>query len=295
MPQELHALRDRFRTPGVTFDDTSQGLTHATITTRAATARLYLHGAHVTHYQPAGAAPVLFMSERSFYQPGKPIRGGVPLIFPWFGPHPTDLNEPAHGWARTSPWILDHVIREDDDTTTLALSLTAHHYALTYTVRVGRELSMQLAVHNTGPSATTFEEALHTYLAVADVRRVRVEGLDGRSYLDKMDGGSRKTQAGPIAITGETDRVYVDTPDAVTVDDPLAGRRLVVSKESSATTVVCNPWVEKAKRMADFGDDEWPRMLCVETANAAENAVMLPAGGRHTLRATLQVEPVSRQ
>lgn len=287
MPANLETLRSRFPSPGVTIDHDTHGLTHVALTTRAATARLYLQGAHVTHYQPTGAAPVLFVSDRSLFAPGKPIRGGVPLVFPWFGPHPTDATQPAHGWARTSEWELQQVTH-DDDRTTVSLSLAKEPFRLTFTARVGTTLGMELQVHNAGERPATFEEALHTYLAVGDVRQVRIDGLDGRAYLDKVDGGRRKTQSGPIAITGETDRVYLDTPDTVTVNDPRANRTIAVEKEGSATTVVWNPWVEKAKRMADFGDDEWPRMLCIETANAADNALTLAPGARHTMRATLR-------
>jgi glucose-6-phosphate 1-epimerase len=146
---------------------------------------------------------------------------------------------------------------------------------------------MELSIQNTGAAPVTFEEALHTYLAVSDVRQARVEGLSGRDYLDKVDGMKRKTQSGPITITGETDRVYLDTPDTVTIQDPAAGRRITVSKERSASTVVWNPWLEKSKKMPDFGDYEWPRMLCVETANVAENALTLAPGARHVMRATV--------
>jgi glucose-6-phosphate 1-epimerase len=289
MPDDLRSLQLRFPSPGVTFGQDASGLIHLTLSTRAAKVKLYLQGAHLTHYQPAGSAPVLFTSAHSLYQPGKAIRGGVPIVFPWFGPHPTDANQPAHGWARTSEWTLDDVRVDASGIATASLSLVVNPYSLGFTVRAGASLEMELDVHNTGDAATRFEEALHTYLAVADVRQVRVEGLDGRDYLDKVDAGRRRTQSGPITVTGETDRVYLNTPDTVTIHDTTAGRWIAVSKENSATTVVWNPWIEKAMRTSDFGDDEWPRMLCIETANAAENAIVLPPGGRHTMRAKVQV------
>jgi glucose-6-phosphate 1-epimerase len=286
MPDDVRSLQSRFGSPGVTFGQDPSGLIHLTLATRSATARLYLQGAHLTHYQPAGRDPVLFTSAHSHYQPGKAIRGGVPIVFPWFGPHPTDPKQPAHGWARTSVWDLDHAAVDGTGTAAVTLSLAVEPFALRYTVRAGATLDMELEVHNTGRATVPFEEALHTYLSVADVRQVGIEGLDGRDYLDKVDGGRRKTQRGPITVTSETDRVYLDTPDTVTVHD--AGRRIVVSKRDSVTTVVWNPWLEKAKRLPDFGDDEWPRMICIETANAAENAVMLQPGGRHTMRARVE-------
>jgi glucose-6-phosphate 1-epimerase len=117
-----------------------------------------------------------------------------------------------------------------------------------------------------------------------------VEGLSLCDYIDKVDGMKRKKQSGPVAITSETDRVYLDTNDIVTVHDEAAGRRLCVSKSGSASTVLWNPWVEKAKKMPDFGDDEWPRMLCVETANVADNAVALAPGATHVMQALVRLE-----
>ena len=155
---------------------------------------------------------------------------------------------------------------------------------------VGAALEMALEVVNTSPGDIRFEEALHTYLAVGDISRTTIDGLAGRTFIDKVDKAQRKTQpTGAFALNGETDRVYLDTPDTVTVNDGANGRKLVVSKSGSASTVVWNPWTAKAKAMADFGDDEWPGMLCIETANAADNAVTLAPGARHTMRATIAV------
>jgi glucose-6-phosphate 1-epimerase len=292
MSAELDELRSRFAIPGVvSIDPGAHGMPRVTVTAPAAEAHVYLHGAHVTHYRPRGGTPVLFLSNESHFAPDKPIRGGVPVIFPWFGPHPADPTKPAHGWARTRPWTLRNVT-EGADRGGVGLTLSLGQidgFALTCRVRVGPELRLELEVQNVGHAPLKFGEALHTYLAVSDVRQARVEGLDGRAYLDKVDGMKRKTQSGPVTITGETDRVYLDTPEEVTVHDPGAGRRLTVSKEGSASTVVWNPWVEKAKKLPDFGDDEWPRMLCVETANVAENAVTIAPGRRHVMRALVRV------
>jgi len=299
MPDDLGSLRTRYAFQDVvTFWSYPSGLVLANIAAPEGSALLFLQGGHVVSFEPGRLRPVLFTSAHSQFAPGKAIRGGVPVIFPWFGPHPTRADLPAHGFARTLPWHLATILPPTAEGAGLTLTLHSsdetrglwpHDFALHYTVLVGRTLDLSLEVHNTGDAPFTFEEALHTYLSVRDVRQISVEGLDGREYLDKVDEGRRKTQSGPITITGETDRVYLNTPDTVTVDDADARRRIVVSKENSATTVVWNPWVEKAKRLVDFGDDEWPRMICIETANAAENAVILPPGGRHILRARVEV------
>jgi glucose-6-phosphate 1-epimerase len=286
--------------PGViTLETGNGGLPRLAITTERAEAHIYLHGAHVTHYQPRRTPqPVLWMSAKSLFEPGKAIRGGVPLIFPWFGPHATDKSLPAHGFARTQPWLpvttshdngrasVTLELRPNDDTR----KLWPHEFEARYTVTVAPDaLDLALEIRNLSAAPFTFEEAFHTYLTVGDVRRTELTGLGGRTFLDKMDAAARKTQSGPIRFTGETDRVYVDTPDAVTVNDPVLGRTITVAKDASLATVIWNPWIEKAKRMADFGDDEWPAMVCVETANCADHVVTLASGESHVMRAKISM------
>ena len=296
---DLNTLRQRFTIPGaVEVNEGPGGLPRVLVTTPAASAEVYLHGAHVTRFEPAGEQPVLFVSGRSHFAEGKPIRGGVPVIFPWFGPNAADPALPAHGFVRTRRWELAAAEQEPDGT--IALRLTAgpdgrtremwpREFALAFTVRVGRSLSMSLGVRNADDKPFRFEAALHTYLAVSDVRRVAIDGLGGREYLDKTAGGARRRQAdGPFGIAGETDRLYLNTPDTVVVTDPAGSpaggpRVIAVSKQGSASTVVWNPWIAKAAALPDFGDDEWPGMLCVETANAAENALTLDPGRSHVM------------
>jgi glucose-6-phosphate 1-epimerase len=291
-------LNTRFGRPGLVTIDTGKGnLPRVRVTSPLAEAEVYLHGAHVTHFQPRGHKPVLFMSGASLFEHEKPIRGGVPLVFPWFGPNANDPKLPAHGFARTSIWEIQDINAGDTVTIRLGLNsseatkkLRPHEFEATFTVTVGASLKMVLEIVNTSQNGFTYEEAMHTYLAVGDIKRTTIDGLAGREFIDKVDKASRKTQpAGAFGITGETDRVYLNTPDTVTVDDAGNERKLVVSKQGSAATVVWNPWVAKSKAMADFGDEEWPGMLCIETANAADNAVTLPPGGRHTMSASVAV------
>jgi glucose-6-phosphate 1-epimerase len=266
-----------------------------------ADAELYLQGGHLTQWQPHGAAPVLFLSPRATYAPGKAIRGGVPLIFPWFGAHATDRQAPMHGFARSHPWRLvtsgpgadGAVVLElalDDDQATRALWPSA--FTLRYRVIVGSVLTLALETVNASSAPFTFEAALHTYLAVGDVEAVAITGLENTTYLDKVDAFARKRQgAEPLRLTGETDRVFLGTRTRCVVSDRALGRRLVVDKAGSATTVVWNPWASKAKDIADLEPDGWRRMICVETANAADDAVTLAAGARHLMSATISIEP----
>jgi glucose-6-phosphate 1-epimerase len=252
-----------------------------------------LHGAHVVHFQPAGQRPVLWMSASSWFADGKPIRGGVPVCAPWFGPHATDAKLPAHGLLRTRSWAQTAAGEHADGRTWVTLSLAAnsemlaiwpHAFSAALTVTVGASLSLELAIRNTGTAPFLLGEALHTYFAVSDVRKISLSGLAGAVFIDKMDGNARKTQsADPLTITAQTDRVYFSTEDAVVIEDPGFNRRIVVRKSGSGATVVWNPWVEKAAAMADFGDQEWPGMVCVEAANAADSTVVVPPDFTHHL------------
>mgnify|MGYP005841810521 CR=1 FL=1 len=300
LPDSLQQLNERLGIGSALVFETGQGgLVRAAMRSPAADAHVYLHGAHVTHYHPRGTAPVLFMSARSAFESGKPIRGGVPVIFPWFGPRKDDPSSPMHGLARLTGWSPAASRQLDNGAVELSLQLASgpetrrlwpHDFCLRYIVRVGSALEMALEVANTSSRDFSFEEALHTYFAVGDVRQVQVRGLEGCDYLDKTDNFARKNQGdAPVNISAETDRVYLDTASACTIDDPALSRRIVIEKSGSGNSVVWNPWVAKAKAMPDFGDDEWPGMICVETCNVGPSAVQLPAGRTHRMSASIRV------
>lgn len=253
------------------------------------------HGAHVWSYQPAGQAPVLWQSASSWFEDGQPIRGGVPVCFPWFGPGRSGDLKPGHGFVRLQPWHLSDIkdTMERDGRLLVEYEIdesmtgTQEHFPQPYVAYLRAKftpeyLGVTLEVSNPGDEPFTFEGALHTYLVVGDVRQVSVSGLDGATYLDKVTG-STAVQSGDITITGETDRVYQSAGEVV-LDDPVLGRRMVISKSGSANTVVWNPWSDKAAAMADFGDDEWVGMICIEAANALDQAITLLPGQTHTLK-----------
>jgi D-hexose-6-phosphate mutarotase len=297
--QSLESLRAEHALPGlVDFQPGHGGLPKVVVATPLASAEVYLHGAHVTHYQPAGQPPVLFMSGASKFEPGKAIRGGVPICFPWFGPLEGHPKAPAHGFARITAWTLNSATRAADDTVTLTLEFARdedpgsdwpHAFRAVYVVTVGRELTTALTVHHVHGEPFLFEAALHSYFVVGDVKQVSIAGLEHTPYLDKTKAGAEQPGVdAPIRFTGETDRVYLDTTAPCVATDPAMGRTITVTKSGSDSTVVWNPWIAKAKAMADFGDDEWPGMLCIETANVGRSAVTLAAGQSHTMSATVR-------
>ena len=300
MKNTLKLLNDRFGiVEQLEFKTGPGGLTVAEVTNRHATAAVVLQGAHVLSFQPHGQLPVLWASEHSHYQPGKAIRGGIPVIWPWFGDHPTDPDKPAHGFARTMLWLVSGAETTSDGKTQLRLhlvnneqteSLWPYPFRLEMIITVGRELHVALEIHNSGPTPFACGSALHSYFGISEVSQIAVDGLDGCTYIDKVSNNQQEMQQGPITIAAETDRIYVDTEATCIINDVGWSRRIIVAKSGSRSTVVWNPWINKAKSMADFGDEEYIGMICVETTNAAKDTVTVEAGATHILRAMISVE-----
>jgi len=272
----------------------------------AARAEIYLHGATVTDWTPRDREPVLWVSSASRFTRDAAIRGGVPICFPWFGAQAGHPESPSHGFARLSEWSL--VGAEDDgEDVTVRLCLTdsdatgasswPHCFEAVYTVVVGSRLSLALTVTNRGDDAVVFEEALHTYLEVRDIRATEVTGLEGNAFYDSLAGpgvGPASGESDPVRFRAETDRIYVGTRGTVTVRDTDAGRSVLVGKDGSETTVVWNPWIDKARDLPDFGDDEWKGMVCAEVSNIRDAAVRLAPGGSHTMTAIFELAPSAR-
>lgn len=261
------------------------------------TAQIYDHGAHVVAWQPAGAEPVLWLSARSQFEEGAAIRGGIPVCFPWFGPGRSGEANPPHGFARLVPWHFlgaseagaEVIASYELGSAEVESAQFPYEFVARLDVGVGANLRLSLTLTNTGDVDFSYEEALHTYLAVGDSREVVIDGLDGATYLDKGPGGGPgRRQDGPVRFVGETDRVYHSTAE-VRLTDPVLERTLTVTKSGSANTVVWNPWVTKSAAMSDFGDDEWTGMACIEAGNVLADAVSLSPGESHTLTYLLGV------
>jgi glucose-6-phosphate 1-epimerase len=300
----LEDLQRRYGVSGlVKFEQGKGGLGKIAIESGLGSAEIYLYGAHIASFQPHGAAPVLFMSRRSVFDGHKPIRGGVPIIFPWFGPRTDNPNLPMHGFARTRVWDVESCDARNNGSVRVVLTTTAdkatsalwpHLFAIRFIVVVSNVLDMTLEVRNLSREPIQFEEALHTYFSIGDIHRVSVEGLAGADYVDRTEGEKRKKQADEsIRFAGETDRLYYSSAARVTVRDPELNRTLVVEKSRSDATVVWNPWNDKAGAMADLGADQWQSFVCVETANARDCKVQLPAGGIHRMGTRISVEALA--
>ena len=299
---DIKQLTDHFAIPGVLHFDEHHGLIRVNVTTTAAAATIYLQGAHLTHWQPAGQQDVLYLSKKSDFEPGKPIRGGVPLAFPWFA---ADSKQdrlhgkpgPMHGFARIQDWTLSFAAQSGDDlhlTFTLgpnALSreMGFDHFRVAFELTIGRSLTMKLAVANDTGTPMVFEEAMHTYFHVADVRQISITGLEPTSYIDKTDNFKVKPAThAAFTPTQFTDRIYNNTAATCVIHDPEGKRTISIEKQNSDTTVVFNPW----KAMPDLGEDEWPSFVCVETVNAGVNAVTLEPGKTHVMTSHITITDI---
>jgi glucose-6-phosphate 1-epimerase len=265
------------------------GLPLVRVETEMSTADVYLHGAHVTHFQRHEEQPILFLSRASWFEAGKPIRGGVPIILPWFGPRE---GQPAHGFVRSEPWQLVEASLAETEGARLRFRLPTlpamadwPRFVAKFEVFVGHTLDVELTVTNVDDTRPLpLETCLHTYFAVGDIAQTEVRGLRGVKYLDNLEGLREKVETqDAIRFDGEVDRVYVNTTETTEIVDRAWNRIIEVAKSDSLSTVVWNPWIAKAQRMPDYGDDEYLRMVCVESGNVKANALQLQPGQSATL------------
>ncbi len=261
------------------------------VTTPWSQADIYLYGAQVTSFQKQGKPPLLFLSESSRFTEGKAIRGGIPICFPWFGPRTGDV---AHGFARITEWQLEKTQQLSGGQVVVRLRLPILKrpepwppFLAELVVTVGESLTLELQLTNQSRDQLfRFENCLHTYFTVGDINKISIHGLEGVRYLDKMQNPSpEKQSADPIRIVAQTDRTYLHTTEAVEIRDPVLNRTIRVDKKGSASTVVWNPWTTQV--LADFGPDEFRRMVCVESGNVERNALSLPPGSTTVLEVTL--------
>ncbi len=299
-PDITAALNRKFGTPGkVAFRAGSNNLPLLVLANNQATAEISLYGAHVLAYRPIGQLPVLFVSNASAYEPGKPLRGGVPLSWPWFSTPDTPAL-PDHGFAFTSLWQLHAVEHSADESKAVLVlqdaaaswRLWPHPFRLTLTVTVGASLKLEMTTDNLDTVPVTIAQGFHTYFKVRDIENVTLHGLENTPFYNKALREMAPPSDEPVTVHAEIDRVYFPTTATCVIDDPGLRRRIKIDKSGSNSTVVWNPWGDKTKRIRDFEPDDFRTMFCVETTNTRDDKITLPAGGTHTLSATITSELV---
>jgi D-hexose-6-phosphate mutarotase len=289
----------RFEIPGrVTILEGNGELAKVEVKSDAACAEVYLHGAHITDFQLARQPSLLFTSQCSRFARNQPIRGGIPIILPWFGARE---GEPAHGFARLTDWELHETSALPDGGATLRFNLPETSasamwppFTANYVVTVTDKLIAELIVTNCSrDEAFSLENCLHTYYHVGDIEQVSLYGLKGVTYLDKTESYAQKTETDEaITIAGEVDRVYIDTTSAVEIHDRSLRRKIRIEKSGSHSTVIWNPGADKAQQIPDLGNDEFKQMICIESGNVGRNKIVLPPGHSALLRITLSSSPL---
>lgn len=300
MKTDISSL-NRFHVPGrIWIEEGNGGFPLLRLHGDAGDCSVYPYGAHVASFRPAGGEELLWMSPYSAFEEGKPIRGGIPLCFPWFGKHGSRSDFPLHGFARTRAWGLASaaplpdgrtraVFTLGDDESTRAL--WPFRFSLMLTVTVGEKLEMELEVGNAGDSAFHYEEAFHTYFHVGDPSACEVHGLDGIGYIDRVRGDARVLQSGPAKFAGETVNAYMRAPAASELVDHSAGRRVKVEQEGMNATVIWNPGAAAGGANPEIRE-AWNRFVCVESANCLDYPITLSPGESHRAIVRLSVENI---
>ena len=268
-------------------------------------------GAHILSYQVAGQPPLIWLNDEAVFKSGKSIRAGVPVCWPWFGnfarnPQAVQAMRqgtdpaPAHGLVRATDWELLG-IESDGDSLLVELRLPCpadgfpgwpHTVEPRLSIRLDQQLHISLSSHNLGTESVSISQALHSYFAVSDVRKVQVEGVDGLNYIETLEDWKTKVQSGALHFSGETDRIYLNVPAQLEIVDPEWQRRIRLNSAGSRTAVIWNPWIDRAAQFGDMADDGWQRMLCIETANVMDDIVTLAPGARHTLSVSISAAPL---
>lgn len=285
------------------FTQLAEGIVVAEIDNPLATATISLHGGHVVAWWPKHqTTPVLWLSKLAKLVSGKAIRGGVPICWPWFGAHPSNVKLPAHGYARIAPWEVTSARTLGSGATEITLTLldtdlSRAHWSnmvqLSVRITVGEALEVALTTTNESNQEIVLTEGLHTYFQISDIVNIRVLGLDGCEYVDLVSDNIRRRQAGAVEFDSELGRIYVNTKTTCVIEDPPLNRRIRIEKSGSLSTAVWNPWAITAAKMDDLGQNGWSDMVCVESANALENRLTINAGESHTLTAIYLVENLS--
>ncbi|SDG97128.1 D-hexose-6-phosphate mutarotase [Nitrosomonas sp. Nm132] len=284
----------------VEFIEGQGGFPFIRVNNAKANALISVYAGQVLSFRSAGKTDdLMFLSEKAYYQAGKAIKGGVPICWPWFGPDPEGKGRPAHGFVRNRMWdvIETSVAANGDAEVVLGLTDTPetqtiwpHAFALVLKITVGEALNLELVTRNMGSEAFSITQAFHTYFSVGDIHQTRVSGLEGRQYIDKVEGGQQKTQSGAVTISSEVDRIYLDVLNDILIHDAAMKRQIRIASQGSETAVVWNPWAKISAEMGDLQDDDYLRLLCVETANAATDIITIQPGSEFKLVANYRAE-----
>ncbi len=294
-------LNQAFEIPGVIqFYNGSGNLPFVAVTNQFCKAAISLYGAQVMSYVPTGQADVLWVSSRSMFEEGKAIRSGIPVCFPWFGPHPADKTKPQHGFARTSTWVVKSVDELKDGSTKLQLGLQQsaetlelwpHNFEAIIGFTFGTSLQIDFTVTNTGNELFQYSDALHTYFNISDIAAISLSGFDKAVFYEAFGTELFEQETAALYPGKENNRRYVDHTAEAIISDPGFNRKIKASKTGSKVTVVWNPGPETTLKMPDIDPQGYKTFICIEPANAYPgiDMISLEPGGKFTLSAHIEI------
>jgi glucose-6-phosphate 1-epimerase len=264
-----------------------------------AQAVISLYGGQVLSFQPVTQTQdLMFVSTQAFYQTGKAIKGGTPICWPWFGNDPEEKGRSSHGFVRNRLWQMREVVSTQDGATKIIMGLVDtdetrkiwdYSFDLAIAITVGSSLTIELITRNTGNKPFSITQAMHTYFRIGDINQVQVLGLEAKDYIDKVDGGKQKTQSGIVTFSEECDRIYLNVPSELVINDAAGDRKIKITTTNSNTAIVWNPGSVVSAKMADLGDLDYQHFVCVETANAANEIIEISAGSEYQLIANYSI------
>lgn len=290
-------LNVKFGIEGVcSFEAGENDLIFLNIANKYADAKICLYGAHITSFKPHGSKEMLWMSPESYFEVGKPIRGGIPVCFPWFGPHKTDPQKPQHGFGRLFYWDVTETAVKPNGETRVKLNLCTSEATKTYwphdfcaelMISIGKTLEVTLKVTNTSDLAFDYSCALHTYYYLSDIKNIIISGLEGANYHNHLEPGILVQESSKLKIHQHETRHYHETEAACIIEDPGFNRKISVAKSGSKITTVWNPWAEACAGISDLPDDAYTNFICIEAVNSFENTITLQPKGSHETSAMI--------
>jgi glucose-6-phosphate 1-epimerase len=312
----IQGLYKRFgRLQGITIECQKE-LVAIGVSNTAASAEIFLQGAQISRFKRKNQAPILFLSKQASYKQGQSLRGGIPICWPWFGQleknneiitrqYKDSMIEsmPAHGFARTMNWELDSIEIIKHDLTVVEFSLYLDTSVidkaknndnnfmwpfltkLKYRIEIGEQLTASFTVCNQDSQDFAYSAALHSYFSIDHINNVIISGFSKTDYIDALDQWSEKKQIDDIAFNKEVDRIYKSSPKEIVLSD--RNRVITLASTGSKSTVIWNPWIKKSKQLSQFADNEYQSMVCIETANAAEDFISLKPGEERSLTLTI--------
>jgi glucose-6-phosphate 1-epimerase len=280
------------------FREMENNLTSIVISNPYADAIISLYGGQVLSFKPKNELDLLYISPLSNFKIGKAIRGGIPLCFPWFGPHPTDQSKPQHGFGRLMTWEVMQALELLSGDTEIILKLStsdetkeywAHDFLAELTILVGKKLSVSLKITNQGTTPFNYSCALHSYYQVSDITNISIKGLNQTPYYKHGESGDFLQNTPELVFQKMEDRHYFNTEETCFIEDQNYNRTIKVSKSGSKITTVWNPWIENCASISDLPDDGYRSFVCIEAVNSFDDSITLSPGESHKTAAHLEI------